>query len=241
MDDSRAVDIRGMVDAYEKSGMLHHAYLIEGDYENISPLLFDFFETKLLFPTHDNPDIWIDSFEQFGVDNGRALKDFQSRKAIMHNRRIFVIHARFITEEAQNSLLKMFEEPADQTYFFLIMPSAEVLLPTLRSRLQVVTRVLSAPSEWSMELARKFVREDTVSRLRSIEKIVAEKDKDKAISFLGALECVVSRQVDGVGILSLEMRRALEDIQKYRGYMNGRAPSVKAILEHGALTMPRVG
>ena len=47
--------------------------------------------------------------------------------------------------QAQNALLKVLEEPPDYALFLLTCPSAYSLLPTVRSRAQVVT--LTPPSE----------------------------------------------------------------------------------------------
>jgi len=226
--------------AYETTGILHHAYLFEGDHASISPLLFDFFEKRLQFPTKGNPDLWVETFEQFGVSDGRVLKDLQSRNALAHDMRIFVLSLRFITDEAQNSLLKVFEEPAEHTHFFLVVPSADALLPTVRSRLYVVSEMFGTASPNEVAHAQKFLHSVPVDRLRLIEPIIADKDKDKALSFFGALEVALEQQVnDAKGSVPSDLRKALEHVQKYRGYLQGRAPSVKTMLENIAFTLPR--
>ena len=54
-------------------------------------------------------------------------------------KKIFIIETGFFTREAQNSLLKVFEEePTEGTHFFVFTPSAETLLPTLRSRMVIL-------------------------------------------------------------------------------------------------------
>ena len=49
----------------------------------------------------------------------RALKDAQTRGAFGGSRKIFIIGANSFTREAQNALLKTFEEPTAGTHFFL--------------------------------------------------------------------------------------------------------------------------
>lgn len=53
--------------------------------------------------------------------------------------RVFIIRgAQLMTTEAQNALLKIFEEPPKGVYFFLLTENASALLPTVRSRAPVL-------------------------------------------------------------------------------------------------------
>jgi len=61
-------------------------------------------------------------------------------------RRVIIIEgAHSLSSEAQNALLKVLEEPSDDTIFLLTLPSAQVILPTITSRSQVL-RLL--PISW---------------------------------------------------------------------------------------------
>lgn len=51
---------------------------------------------------------------------------------------IIVHHANTLTIEAQNALLKMLEEPPSFVFIFLLTPKADVLLPTILSRCQII-------------------------------------------------------------------------------------------------------
>ena len=62
------------------------------------------------------------------------------------------------TEQAANALLKAIEEPAPQTVWLLCAPSAEDLVPTIRSRCRVVTLVV--PS--SAAVAKVLVTRDGI-------------------------------------------------------------------------------
>jgi DNA polymerase III subunit delta' len=61
-------------------------------------------------------------------------------KPVSGDRKIFIIKAFSITHEAQNSLLKTLEDPVPGTGFILLIPCADRLLPTLRSRFFVIKR-----------------------------------------------------------------------------------------------------
>ena len=114
---------------------LHHAYLLEGEGSVIVPELLKFMEKELKLVIRGNPDIWLGKFQTMSIDDARMIKETQSTKPISGDRRIFIIELNAVTHEAQNALLKVFEEPAQGTHFFIISPSSDIFLPTLRSLL----------------------------------------------------------------------------------------------------------
>ena len=59
------------------------------------------------------------------------------------------------TEQAANALLKAIEEPAPRTVWPLCAPSAEDLVPTIRSRCRVVTLVVPASPAVAEVLAER--------------------------------------------------------------------------------------
>ena len=70
-----------------------------------------------------------------------------TRKAFMGRGKVFVIRqAELMTAAAQNALLKTLEEPAGRTLIILLSDDPDGLLPTVRSRCQVV-RFVKLPSE----------------------------------------------------------------------------------------------
>ena len=68
------------------------------------------------------------------------------------------------TEQAANALLKAIEEPAPQTVWLLCAPSAEDLVPTIRSRCRVVTLVV--PS--SAAVAQVLTERDGIEPARAL-------------------------------------------------------------------------
>ena len=71
------------------------------------------------------------------VDTVRSLKAFLSLTPLGSIYKVAVIdHADHLTEEAQNALLKMLEEPNKSSICVLIASSPDTLLPTIRSRCQ---------------------------------------------------------------------------------------------------------
>jgi hypothetical protein len=230
-----------IIETFKNTGALHHAYCIEGDKESILKQLNDFFRKHLDFPTEGNPDYWQGEYDTLGIDHGRMIKEVHATRPFgEHGKKIYVIMTNNITHEAQNALLKIFEEPQQGHHFFIVMPSAESLLPTLKSRLQIV-RDEDKKNEAEVEFAELFLDSALPERLNMTKEITdAIKDETKtkafAISFLGTLERVMKKRR---GPISVNDVSVFNEILKAKGYLEDRSSSVKTILEHIALVVPR--
>src|SRR3989344_4999324 len=90
---------------------LHHAYLIEGDREKIVPEILEFL--KSLGIEKGNPDFFHIELDSFKIDDARNLKSYATEKGFSMDKKVFLISANSFLLEAQNSLLKLFEEPIE--------------------------------------------------------------------------------------------------------------------------------
>lgn len=216
---------------------LHHAYLIEGERESLLEKVKHFLEEKWGILTRGNPDFWHAEFDTFGIDDARLVQEMHVRKTFSEQgKKIFVISTNFITHEAQNSLLKIFEEPTANTHFFVLTQSVEAFLPTLKSRMVIVARGGDEGLNHA-KLAKDFLVANPAKRLKLLAEIIEEKDKAQAISFLNSLEAVLYKNVD-MSKMSGEQASAFEEIIKCRSFLGDRAPAVKMLLEHLSLIIP---
>ena len=62
-----------------------------------------------------------------------------------------------MTESASNALLKLLEEPGQNTHFILATPDEQLLLPTIRSRCQIITLHRTSPSQDAKLLANSVM------------------------------------------------------------------------------------
>src|SRR5689334_15864032 len=71
----------------------------------------------------------------------KQIQDLAAPLSIKANlpRIVWIEEANLMTTPAQNALLKMLEEPPFNTTFYLTCQSARALLPTIRSRAEIVT------------------------------------------------------------------------------------------------------
>jgi len=224
---------------------LHHAYCVVGETEQAFPRIERFLKSQLDFLVKGNPDFWRGEYETFGIDEARQLKEASARRAL-GARKVFILAARGLTSEAQNALLKTFEEPAGNTLFFLVVPSAETLFPTMRSRLQLV--FVEPKSETAASDARQFLAETVPARLARVQAMLAALEKEKKekedsdeplrekariFAFVDAVERAAAKNIKA-------HPGALEEILGVKKYMRDRAPSLKLLLEHLALVLPQV-
>ncbi len=210
--------------------LAHHAYCLVG--AKIEHILHTLEHTHKV-QTKANPDFFHEKYETLTIDESRKIKEIHSSKSFSENsKRIFIIECNGMTVEAQNALLKIFEEPNHNSYFFLVMPSDSVLIPTLRSRVHL----LEHKKEDYLDEAKKFLKlsmKDKITYVDGIAKKISDEELQKsyAVEFLGALEAAVTEK----GIE--KNKRALQAIMKARDYMLDRSPSVKQLLEFVALSL----
>ncbi len=226
---------------YKKTGKLHHAYALLGEQKKVWEELSDFLIKDLKFPISNNPDFWQGDFNVFKIDNSRDLNESHLKLPVKYDKKVFVISANFMTKGAQNSLLKIFEEPRADTVFFLLLPAGTELLPTLKSRLIFGNQGLTFPvadSSSRRDLghsSKEFLQAKVGKRLEITAKILKDiKDekltKSDAISFVKNIEKVLSQEKN-------KDLSVIKEIEKAISYLNDEAPSIKVILEHLAITV----
>lgn len=101
------------------------------------------------------------------VEQARSVIDYISYRSISRARAVIIDSCHLMNPAASNSLLKVLEEPPEKTYFFLIAPSQRHVLPTIRSRSQVVrfsgltidemkqvSEVARTAPEWALSASR---------------------------------------------------------------------------------------
>lgn len=217
-----------------------HAYALEGDFPEVAPGLKVAVEKIFKFKAEGNPDYREKGSDSFGIDEARELKEEVSRMAFSGELKFFVIGTASLTREAQNALLKVFEEPTGGTYLFLIVPNFRQIIPTLRSRLKLIKTGSQKAGGGGKSEAEEFLSAPPEKRaqLPFIKKLIEEKERAKAMGFLNTLE-KAAREARPAEKMSASERNFLADLIKYRGYLGDRSPSIKMILEHISLVAPR--
>ncbi len=209
---------------------LHHAYFIEGDKEAVLAAVEAFLEEAFGIKREGHPDVHVSEYESLGIGESRALQEMQSMRPLLGDRKIFIIAVQSMTGEAQNSLLKVFEEPTPGTHFFVISPSQRILLPTLRSRMRVI--VHSSSSEIEGGGAREFMRLSYKDRLAYVAPLIEEKERSKAESLLQGIVSVLD---EDKGSLDKVRGEIIKELLVLTSYVKDRSSSLKLILERVSL------
>jgi hypothetical protein len=198
--------------------MFHHAYLLIGSREwGLSYL------QKSLKKVDKNKRLL--EYEDMKIGHARELIKDAHLKATDGGEQFFVLVARNILREAQNALLKLFEDPSPTTTFYLILPNEEVLLPTLRSRLHVLERegVSYQKSEFN-----SFLGLSPSERLKKIELKLKEEDKEWIKNIVSGIEQHAHDSQDP---------RIIRDALVLSRYINTKGASKKMLLEHVTLSL----
>jgi DNA polymerase III delta prime subunit len=81
----------------------------------------------------------IEPDKSIGIDEIKTISFFLSRKPLGDKNRVYVQQAHLMTLPAQNAILKILEEPPENSEIYLLTKQPEMLLPTVLSRCQIAT------------------------------------------------------------------------------------------------------
>ena len=181
-----------LADLFKKRGDIKHAYHLIGALPDVSAQLENL-RVSMGEGARENLDYHLYKKDVFGIDDARDVGARVSKKSLT-GRKFFVIAALTITREAQNALLKTVEDAGEENYFFVCTRTADTLLPTLRSRL-VQLAIHKETTETLSSESSEFLAKNVSGRMEFVRKIIDADDRQKALSFLDALEYALSSAV----------------------------------------------
>ncbi|HWO07748.1 MAG TPA: hypothetical protein VNM40_04185 [Candidatus Paceibacterota bacterium] len=212
------------------------AYLVRGGEAAVGALLDTFEKEKTI--ERDSPDLFVRNYRKFGVEEAEELRARVRTRPVESGRRIFVLFVPAMTSEAQNALLKTLEEPAADAAIFLVTPSPDTLLPTIRSRAQTLELSEKTEESGAVDVA-DFLAAVPARRLEMLKPLHEHEEEGRdigaVIAFLQSLEraAAAKRMPDG----SAEGIRA---IYRARKYASDKGSLLKSLLEQVALLVPKV-
>lgn len=163
------------------SGVLSHAYIVEGE-EGFGKTFFAFFAAAAILCSGNNkpcgvcssckkigqnshPDlIVIAPDREGGIITVGMVREIKRSIYLLPNesdKKVYIIKdGHKMNVQAQNALLKFFEEPPPSAVFFILTDKKESLLPTVVSRGRIITLYPSPKEKIAAWLAGKFPRKD---------------------------------------------------------------------------------
>jgi hypothetical protein len=231
--------------------MAHHAYFLVGDTEEGIERARGFASGILeSAPTEKNLDIHILRYGLFSVEDARALAASAYRAPDGNNGKVIIISLTRIFHEAQNALLKIFEEPPIGVTLILVIPSAGLLLPTLRSRLLPLPKDTAHTRHSILPLVEEFLVADSTGKERIVSKLLdrskSDKDEEKqkarneVLQFVeGIMLHAHTTRLKTPTTEDLELLALLDDCQYFLPILHELSAPLKLILEHLFLVIPK--
>jgi DNA polymerase III delta prime subunit len=136
--------ITSQLNLFLKEQKLHHANLIFGK-RGIGKASFvkDFCLNALTCKNNFHPDLKIickeEDRKEISVNAIREIADFVNQTSANNNHKFIIIDSACeLNKNASNALLKILEEPHNNNYLFLIAHNLNRVIPTLRSRCNLI-------------------------------------------------------------------------------------------------------
>lgn len=218
---------------------LYHSYVVFGEPEKTTHSLKTFLEKRGEIKSN-SPDVFIKLYDSFTIEDGRQIKEWHSELKISDGKKVCLIGTKFINNEAEKTLLKIMEEPASNTHFFLVVPNHLSLLDTILSRVHLVNTFENSKN--FKEQAENFINLSKNKRIEFVGKIIKE-NKDEtgsgnirfvAISLINEVEKII---FDNFKTNYKDNLKILEEIGKSREFLKLPGSSPKMILEYLALVI----
>lgn len=211
-----------------KQHLVGNVHLIAGSKDQL-PELLDFLEDTGI-KTKGNPDLYIKQCGILSVEEAREIRARAGSRALGESPRVFVVACAGMNAEAQNTLLKTLEEPPADAMFFFLLPSPQMLLPTLRSRAQ--TLAISGV-HISSDDVDNFLAAAPKKRLEILKTLLekeknTERDLGAILAFLSSLEVRLGQGLP-------EAASGLEAVYRARKYAADKGALLKPLLEQVAL------
>ncbi len=235
--------------------MQHHAYGIYGVSSEVLPYAVKFIEQTRGIISRGNPDFEITTYNTFSVADARALLARARLLPLMGDSKVFIVVAKRIHTEAQNTLLKLLEEPPVGVIIILSVPYATMLLPTVLSRLLPIsngTQTKMVPENGEVaeitKAAHTFLKNSQTERIASVKKAFTGKTmkpqilRDNSALFLDVVERFVYEKYKGSNDVAMKetLKKGLEDIETLRQYLYEKTTQARMLFEHLAIVLPTI-
>ncbi len=195
---------------------------------NASGFVFKMLRETFGFETKANPDFLFLESQSFSIDDARGLEKWALGKSIGGPVKVSYIATKSITLEAQNALLKLFEEPSEGTYIFLHLESLGNILPTFLSRIRVLNfEPASSKKNASESKADNFFNSSLKDRFAMINTMAKSEDKSDIKELIKDLEKIAY----GRGAENAKDAEAMKNVLKAKIFTTARGSSPKMLLE----------
>ncbi len=225
---------------------LPHGVLVEGDSSHVDAV-YEFYKERFS-PRLIEHKLFVTN--TLSADEAREIVGDMSLASSEEKPFVYIISALSFSNEAQNILLKSFEEPPAHLYVCIVVNELKKLLPTFISRLHYVRR---DTHEGVSARTTTFMQSSIKERLTFIEKLAKKKDeasddegkkesdelkKELDVLFRQMLGEIHKRLEGGKGDDVEMCKESIKVISRARTYLYDRGSSVKMVGEYVSLMLP---
>lgn len=197
----------------------------------------EFLEQNGIFKNHPNL-LWLEE-EKLGVEEAKKIRTHLFLKPYQKGpQTAVIIKAQNLTQEAQNSLLKILEEPPLYSLIILTAPTTDNLLPTIVSRCQIIHLPnLNQNSQISFNQffpqIETLLKTDYSGRFQFIEKL-----KDRESFFSSLIFFFREKLTEQRAFNNLISSGFFDDLLETQKWQQQNV-NIRAILEYLMLRMPK--
>jgi hypothetical protein len=226
---------------------LYHTYIVTGHVDSTPVLLREYLEDRGHISTA-SPDVLVQSYDSFTIADSQVIKEWASVKGVGSGKKVCIISTKFINREAEQSLLKVLEEPGEGTHFFIIVPPSVVLLDTILSRAHLIDA--GSTEEGEGKEAQKFIALAPKDRIEYVATMIKSHEDDdtsgglrhEATNLINQIEKSLHEKLPALikkndSTSQKSIRFIFGELARAREYLNTPGASVKMILEHIALVI----
>lgn len=224
-----------------------HAYYLENEQEKGIEQVRAFAERELTMEGKANPDIIVLRYTVCSVENARKVLTYVYQSGVS-GQKLIVLATERLFHEAQNALLKVFEEPPEGTTLVLVIPSLGILLPTLRSRLIALPNNMPTTTSQTVSSgAETFMKASPDERAKIVKKLLDKTKADKESEKQRA-RVEVQQLIAGMTQIihhswrkkpTKEHELLLRELETFTPLLYQPSAPLKLILEHLLLTVPK--
>lgn len=208
----------------------HHAYVIEGDFDQV---VLDI--KSSIGEGISVMDIFEYFFESFSIDDARMIKELDIKSPVQGDKKYIILKLNSITREAQNALLKVFEDPSLSSRFFVVVSSANIFIETILSRVEVLRHESFGPKKEIFD-AEEFLKSKKAKRLDIVASLLKDLEagkinKQDLMHFLVSIRNKVENSILDKGSYDQKLLSVLSSLK----FIRDKSGSAKLLLERVCL------
>lgn len=219
---------------------LHHASIIFTPVSSFATVVLhltkDILKNNIVDHEFRHTDLIVFESVSIGAEDINLISNFNSRRALGKNK-VMIISTQSITIPAQNSMLKIIEEPSPNTFFFFIIPSKSQIIPTLLSRFRELELDVKSEQSNSPTLnSENFLKQSVANRMDIIKEIIVFLEREKVSR--GEVCEFITETIKGWHMLHKKPKKeSLKAVIAIEHFMRDTSSSIKLCLEYLALAV----